>query len=409
MNPGAGITAVRRELRWYQRLWVRIYLTLVLFTLLLAAIGLFTWEALNGFPGLRWPGQGAGAPLHTHEEAGSRPPAPPRMGESPPPRQFDPDQRPAGRESSDRPPPLRMEPATAAPLLPSNRGPLLPLGIVMMAVISVALLVVAYPVARGLARRIERIAGPVTAFGRGNLAARAPTDGPGEIGELAHEFNAAAERIEALVQAQKSLLANASHELRSPLARIQMQLEQIGERSSVDIRNGIRSEIRELDALVEEILLSSRLQSENRPALDDEVELLGLAAEEAARAGVDVNGELVTVRGDQRLLRRVIRNMVENAVRYSGDTVGVQVEVTAQAGRASVDVLDRGPGVPEAERERIFEPFYRARGAGEKAGGVGLGLSLARQIAREHGGDLQCLARAGSGGHFQLLLPHQLH
>lgn len=403
MTPGGSTASARRELRWYQRLWVRIYLTLVLFTLLLAAIGLFTWEALNGFPGLGWPGQDAGIPPHMHESGGTDSSAPPRMDDGQPP-QPKPARPPADRAQVNRPPPRPVQ-GPASRLLPNNLGPLLPLGIVMMGVISMALLVVAYPVARGLARRIERIAGPVTAFGRGNLAARAPVDDPGEIGELAREFNAAAERIQALVQSQKSLLANASHELRSPLARIQMQLEQIGERSAVEIRDDIRREIHELDALVEEILLSSRLQSENRPALSDEVELLGLAAEEAARVGVDVEGELVTVRGDQRLLRRIIRNMVENAVRYSGGTSSVQVRVTAQTGRATVEVLDRGPGVPEAERERIFEPFYRARGASERAGGVGLGLALARQIAHEHGGDLQCLERDAGGGHFRLSLP----
>ena len=156
---------------------------------------------------------------------------------------------------------------------------------------------------------------------------------------------------------------------------------------------------------VEEILLSSRLQSDHRPALNDEVELLGLAAEEAARVGIAIDGQLVAVHGDQRLLRRVIRNMVENAVRYSGGTANVEVTVAARRDCATVDVLDRGPGVPEAERERIFEPFYRAKGASERAGGVGLGLSLARQIAHEHGGELQCLQREGGGGHFRLSLP----
>lgn len=403
MTTGGSIA--RRELRWYQRLWVRIYLTLVLFTLLLAGIGIFTWEALNGFPGLRWPGQNAGPPGHTHDSADTRPPMPPPMGEGVSPPAMGPGPPPFASEDPSRHAPSRTGPTAASSLLPTNRGPLLPLGIVMMAVISMALLVVAYPVARGLARRIERIVGPVTAFGRGNLAARAPVDGPGEIGELGLEFNAAAERVEALVMSQKSLLANASHELRSPLARIQMQLELFGERSSVDIRNDIRREIGELDALVEEILLSSRLQSDHRPALNDEVELLGLAAEEAARVGIAIDGQLVAVHGDQRLLRRVIRNMVENAVRYSGGTANVEVTVAARRDCATVDVLDRGPGVPEAERERIFEPFYRAKGASERAGGVGLGLSLARQIAHEHGGELQCLQREGGGGHFRLSLP----
>lgn len=381
-------------LRWYQRLWVRIYLTLVLFTLLLAAIGLFTWEALNGFPGIRWPGLDGGPPSHSHDASPSA-----RSGPGGP----DGSARGPGNPPERPPAPPGGMMAQRAPL--GGRGPLLPLSLVMMAVVSGALLVVAYPVARGLARRIERIAGPVTAFGRGDLSARAPEDAPGEIGQLAREFNGAAARIERLVQSQKALLANASHELRSPLARIQMQLELIGERSALDIRSEIRREIAELDSLVEEILLSSRLQSENRPTLTQNVEMLGLAAEEAARVGVEVDGELVTVRGDTRLLRRVIRNMVENAVRYSGGGDSVRVQVTSVGKEAHIDVLDRGPGVSPADRERIFEPFYRARGASERAGGVGLGLSLARQIAVEHGGTLQCLGRDGGGGHFRLVLP----
>lgn len=399
IDPGHQIPA----LRWYQRLWVRIYLTLVLFTLLLAGIGLFTWEALNGFPGIRWPGADGGPPAHSHDGQVSvrRGPGSPIHAGGP----GAPDGvagNTAGAADRPPPPPTGMQTPRAPP---GGRGPLLPLSIVMMAVVSGALLAVAYPVARGLARRIERIAGPVMAFGRGELSARAPEDAPGEIGQLAREFNGAATRIERLVEAQKALLANASHELRSPLARIQMQLELIGERSAVDIRSEIRREIAELDSLVEEILLSSRLQSENRPTLTQNVEMLGLAAEEAARVGVEVDGELVTVRGDTRLLRRVIRNMVENAVRYSGGRDSVRVQVTSVGKKAHIDVLDRGPGVSPADRERIFEPFYRARGASERAGGVGLGLSLARQIAVEHGGTLQCLGRDGGGGHFRLVLP----
>ena len=275
----------------------------------------------------------------------------------------------------------------------------------MFVLTGVAILIVAYPVARRLARSIERIAGPVVAFGQGDLSARAPTDGLGEVGELGREFNETADRVQALIRSQQSLLANASHELRSPLARIQMQLEQIGVRSSIEIRADIRREIAELDALVEEILLSSKLQSEHRPKLTESVELLALIAEESARVGASADGVLTTVCGDSRLLRRVIRNMLENAVRYSGGSASVEALVKIDDGAARVDVLDRGPGVPEAERERIFEPFYRARGASERSGGVGLGLSLAQQIAREHGGTLKCLPRDGGGGHFRLTLP----
>ena len=139
--------------------------------------------------------------------------------------------------------------------------------------------------------------------------------------------------------------------------------------------------------------------------MSESVELLALAAEESVRVGASVDGGLTTVRGDARLLRRVIRNMLENAVRYSGGSDSVAMQVNLVGNVAQVDVLDRGPGVNEAERERIFEPFYRARGASERNGGVALGLSLARQIALEHGGTLEFLVRAGGGGHFRLTLP----
>lgn len=382
---------------WHQRLWVRIYATLVVFTLLLAGIGLFAWEALNDFPMFTLGDHGAyRANSGTFE---SRPQLPPDGRGSPP---SEPRRPPLGVDGRPGPPPDSAK----VNLTGSGRPtPPVKIAVVMLALTSVAILIVAYPVARRLARSIERIAAPVAAFGQGDLNARAPTDGPGEVGALGREFNQTADRVQALIRAQQSLLANASHELRSPLARIQMQLEDIGVRSSIEIRSDIRREIAELDDLVEEILLSSRLQSANRPKLTETVEMLALVAEECARLGVNVEGVLATVHGDMRLLRRVVRNMLENAVRYSGGIETVSAQVSTLDGWVRVDVLDRGPGVAEAERERIFEPFYRARGAREKAGGVGLGLALARQIAIEHGGTLECLLRDGGGGHFRLTIP----
>ncbi len=368
------------KIPWRQRLWVRIYATLVVFTLLLAGIGLFTWEALHDFPMFTLGGHGVVG-------VDARP-----LELRPPPTGVD--YRPGSPPTS-----AKADPVGASRPLPIK------IAVVMFILTSLAILVVAYPIARRLARSIEQIAVPVVAFGRGDLTARAPTDGLGEVGELGREFNETADRVQALLRSQQSLLANASHELRSPLARIQMQLEQIGVRSSVEVRADIRREIAELDALVEEILLSSKLQSGFRPKLSESVELLALAAEESARVGATVDGVLTVVHGDSRLLRRVIRNMLENAVRYSSGSESVAVQVSVVGTGALVDVLDRGPGVGETECERIFEPFYRARGASERTGGVGLGLSLARQIASEHGGTLECLTRAGGGGHFRLTLP----
>jgi signal transduction histidine kinase len=179
------------------------------------------------------------------------------------------------------------------------------------------------------------------------------------------------------------------------------------EEASPAQRQGLRKEIdtniAELDALVEEVLMASRLDGAATLELKDDVGLLGLLAEEAARVNASVTGADVHVRGDERLLRRAVRNLLENARRYGGSDV--EADVTVQGGLAVVRVCDRGPGVPEAYRQRIFEAFFRLPGHAEREGGVGLGLSLVRQIALRHGGSVRCEAREGGGGCFVLTVP----
>jgi signal transduction histidine kinase len=137
------------------------------------------------------------------------------------------------------------------------------------------------------------------------------------------------------------------------------------------------------------------------------VDLIGLAAEECARvdADLDVSSDSVNVRGVSKLLRRAIRNLLENARRYSAGEITLAVE--CRQGHAEVRVCDRGPGVPATHRERIFEPFYRLPGASERAGGVGLGLALVRSIAGRHNGTVHCEDRPDgkSGACFVLRLP----
>jgi signal transduction histidine kinase len=262
----------------------------------------------------------------------------------------------------------------------------------------------AYPVVRRTTRRLERLQTSVEALGAGDLAARVKVEGRDEVAALASSFNRSAERIERLVGAHKSLLANASHELRSPLARIRMAVEMLKPDARPELRAELERDIAELDALVDEILLASRLDA--GPALDarEPVDLLALAAEECARLDAVLDGEPVTVPGDPRLLRRLIRNLLENARRYGAGSA-IEVGVRRVGDRAELGVCDRGPGVPEPERERIFEPFYRPAGAREREGGVGLGLALVRQIARRHGGEASCRARDGGGSCFTVLLP----
>ena len=169
------------------------------------------------------------------------------------------------------------------------------------------------------------------------------------------------------------------------------------------LKREIHTNVAELDALVEEVLLASRLDAAGQLDRDEPVELLGLAAEEAARLDASADGAPLTVTGDERLLRRALRNLLENARRYGGGAI--EVEVQRHADRALLRVCDRGPGVPEAMRERIFEPFFRMPGHAEQAGGVGLGLSLVRQIAVRHGGSVRCDARVGGGSCFVVSLP----
>jgi signal transduction histidine kinase len=279
----------------------------------------------------------------------------------------------------------------------------------MLGVVGLAVALGVFPIIRRLLLRLDVLQRGVQRFGDGDLGARVPVHGHDEVADLSRQFNAAAARIEALVQSHKSLLANASHELRSPLTRIRMGLELMdGNQPPAQFRREIERNISELDQLVEEILLASRLDAREANVGDMEmVDLIGLAAEECARvdADLEVGAADVQVLGVAKLLRRALRNLLENARRYSQGPITLSVRLAG--GWAEVRVCDRGPGVPPAQRERIFEPFYRLPGASERAGGVGLGLALVRSIAARHHGSVHCEDHAGGGACFVLRLPGQ--
>lgn len=269
-----------------------------------------------------------------------------------------------------------------------------------------------YPVVRRLTRRLEALQQGVEAFGAGALHQRVAEDGRDEVAAVGASFNRAAARIETLLRTHQTLLANASHELRSPLARLKMAVAMLDEAPLAQraaLQREIHTNIGELDALVEEVLLASRLEAGAQPPPLAPVALLPLVAEEAARVRAEVqtatpaDSAAMVVAGDERLLRRAVRNLLENARRHGGAEVEVHLQ---PAGRECVlRVCDRGPGVAEAYRERIFEAFFRLPGQSERDGGVGLGLALVRQIARRHGGQVECLGREGGGSCFELRLP----
>jgi signal transduction histidine kinase len=275
--------------------------------------------------------------------------------------------------------------------------------LVALGLLAVAIAIGAHPLVRRTTRRLERLQTRVEALGAGDLTARVEVEGHDEVARLAHSFNRAAARIARLVQAQRTMLAGASHELRSPLTRIRMAVELLSGDHRPELRARLSQDIAELDALIGELLLASRLEALEQLERMEDTDLLALLAEEGARVEAEVSGEPVSIQGDPRLLRRLIRNLLENAQRYaSGSPIEASVVPLSPTG-ARLQVADRGPGIPAAEHERIFEPFYRPAGLRERSdGGVGLGLALVRQIARHHGGEVRCLARDGGGTCFEV-------
>jgi two-component system, OmpR family, sensor kinase len=281
----------------------------------------------------------------------------------------------------------------------------------ILGIVAVAVAIGSYPIIRRLTLRLDHLRMGVERWGEGDLSARIDESGSDELAFLAQRFNHAAERVETLLKSHKSLLANASHELRTPLARIRMGLELMEPQASPAFKEEIQRNIAELDQLVDEILLASRLDArESDIGFIEAVDLTGLAAEECARAGAELvptdDGRALVVQGVAKLLRRAVRNLLENARRYSSGPV--TVELRREGDHAVVRVRDQGPGVPAEERERIFEPFYRLAGASERYGGVGLGLALVRAITQRHHGSVKCEAPDGAGACFVVRIPcHQ--
>jgi signal transduction histidine kinase len=296
-----------------------------------------------------------------------------------------------------------------------------------LALVAIAVALATYPIIRKLTRRLEGLQNGVEKWGEGDLSLRIPETGQDEVAFLAKRFNTAAERIETLVKShesllasQKSLLANASHELRSPLTRIRMGLELMGATTSPTFKKEIERNIAELDQLIEEILLASRLDAREADlGTVESVDLIGLVAEECARVDAELDVQLafglqasapapsdtaaLPVQGIAKLLRRAMRNLLENARRHAAGDISVSLGKTE--GQAVIRVCDRGPGVPAELRERIFEPFYRLPGATERDGGVGLGLALVKSIALRHGGTVYCENRPDGGACFVVQLP----
>jgi signal transduction histidine kinase len=281
-------------------------------------------------------------------------------------------------------------------------------------VVNVALLllvvgIATLPLARRISRPVERLTEASRRLGAGELGYRVPlpprhSPTQSELEELTNAWNDMAERVERLVRGQKELLANVSHELRSPLARIRVALELLPHSAATQPRlDDVRADLGELERLVDDVLTTSRLEATGLPARLEPVDLDGVFAQLGERARHDpiVAGRELrlpappapALTADGALVKRALWNLVENAAKYGAPPITLAAR--AEGDRVALTVSDRGPGIAPDERERVLDPFYRVdrahtpRADGEPPRGFGLGLALARRIAEVHGGRIR--------------------
>ena len=288
----------------------------------------------------------------------------------------------------------------------------LPYYLVVIAVAAILCLLAAV----GVVRPVRRLAGVMSRFGGGELAARSKWRRRDELGSLGRSFDHMADRLERLLVSERRLLEDVSHELRSPLARLTMALKLA--RTSPDpiaALDRVDRHLERLTSLTTEIVEMVRIEGDPQAQRWQSVDIDALVAElvadcraeaDARTCAVRVVGDVVgTVVCDRELIRRAIENVLRNAIRFSPEGNGVEVELRGAARSVSVSIRDRGPGVPAESLERIFEPFFRTDPARDpERGGVGLGLSIARRAVALHGGRIAA-RNAGPGLMLTIELP----
>jgi two-component system sensor histidine kinase CpxA len=258
-----------------------------------------------------------------------------------------------------------------------------------------------YWLALYLTSPVRKLEKAVERFGRGDLSARVGSNRSDELGQLARTFDRMAGRTETLLTAERRLLQDISHELRSPLARlgVAVELARSGDDANLAL-NRIQKESDRLNALVGQLLQVTRAEGDpsslgHAPLRLDELvrQLVEDSSMEAAAHGCELKYEKrepVTVAGDPELLRRAVENVIRNAIRHAPRETAVEVSLARDDGKAVVGVRDQGSGVPEEALPRLFDAFYRVEGDRDRAsGGIGLGLSIARRAMELHKGSIR--------------------
>ena len=287
----------------------------------------------------------------------------------------------------------------------SVRSSWLALALIGLAVVGAGL-VLAWILAGSMARPVEKLRAAAGRLGRGDLDARVEPEGPQEIDELGRSFNRMAGELSANLNAQRDFVANASHQLRTPLAGIKLRLEAIRAEGGTVAEQAVKAEaeLDRLSALVDDLLALARAAADRTPGeavdLGEAVRAAGRRwAEPAAQAGqeltvADLDGAIVWAATDD--IAHMLDNLLENAIRYSPPGSRVTVELEHDDGRPAVVVSDTGPGIPAPEREWIFERFYRGAEGRSAGPGTGLGLAIVAELAERWGGTVELLDGPGT-------------
>jgi signal transduction histidine kinase len=289
-----------------------------------------------------------------------------------------------------------------------SRPPLVPI------LVGFALLLVlcAYLAVRGLFRPLAPIREGAAYIGAGHFGHRINTRREDELGELAQDINHMAGKVEGMLDAKRELLLGVSHELRSPLSRMTLALALMDETPAV---GALEQDVAEMRSIVETLLDAERLGSRHAVLQLAEVSLQELAIEVQLRFFAGEERLQIAVTGEPRAqldaarIQLMLKNLIGNALRYSTAADGpVVLSVHNHGGQVEFRVQDQGPGIPMDQRAHIGEPFYRSDASrARETGGTGLGLYLARQVARAHGGDLQLQETGARGALFVVTIPAQ--
>jgi two-component system osmolarity sensor histidine kinase EnvZ len=247
---------------------------------------------------------------------------------------------------------------------------------------------------------LRALARAATAIGRGEVPPPVAETGPAEVRTVSRAFNQMATDLQRADADRALLLAGVSHDLRTPLARIRLGVEMLDVKTDEELRRGMVQDVEDIDAVINQFLDFARVTAESASAAQLDVnELVRAVADRYAVQGKHVTartGAAPLLKLQPLAMQRLLTNLIDNSLRHGGETGGVEVETAYFNGIVRLSVLDRGPGIPAADAERMLQPFTRLNEA-RSTPGSGLGLAIVDRIAKLHGGRVRLLARAGGG------------